>query len=216
MKMCTQIETLLNKFMERAILLLPPPLLFPFTPTLSQVYLLISTKALTGKPTPQTSYPSPTPGVPQHTHSTKHAHQRSNLRRKNKPVNLAEKNVFAFHLQHRLFSAKVPCYQILKLYWLWLAWKSDFIVGSTFDLGFCSVCGSRTAELPGLSCGELMWEFAAEVEVGETIKGRQGLDSPRKPQDCALQRALSINTLHKSYYRSRPLCLQSRLARMWY
>lgn len=91
MKMCTQIETLLNKFMERAILLLPPPLLFPFTPTLSQVYLLISTKALTGKPTRQTSYPSPTPGVPQHTHSTKHAHQRSNLRRKNKPVNLAEK-----------------------------------------------------------------------------------------------------------------------------
>lgn len=127
-----------------------------------------------------------------------------------------ENNVFSFHLQPWLFSAKVPCYQILKLYWLWLAWKSDFIVGSTFDLGFCSVCGSCTAELPGLSCGELMWEFTAEVEAGETIKGRQSLDSPRKPQDCALQRPHSINTLHKSYYRSRPFCLQSRLARMWY
>lgn len=37
-----------------------------------------------------------------------------------------------------------------------------------------------------------MREFAAEVEVGETIKGRQSLDSPWKPQDCALQaRALN-------------------------
>lgn len=97
MKMCTQIGTLLNKFIEQALLPLPPSLLFPFTPTLRQVYLLISTKALTGKPmaSPPTSS-SHTPGAPQHTHSTKHAHQRSNLRRKNKSVNLGE-NVLAFH-----------------------------------------------------------------------------------------------------------------------
>lgn len=89
MKMCTQIETLLNKFMEQAILPLPLPL-----PSYSHLPLpsakctySFQQKPLQGNPW-QTPYSGPIPGVRQHTHSTKHAHQRSNLRRKNTLVNL--------------------------------------------------------------------------------------------------------------------------------
>lgn len=218
MKMCTPIETLLNKFMEQALLCLPPPR--SRLPLLPAKCILFPTKAYScpyrenrGKSPPPHTH-TYIPGVPQYPHSTKHAHRRTNPRRGNK-LWTWEKMSSPFNCRPWLFSAEVPCYQILKLYWLGLAWKSDFIVGLTFDLGFCSVWGRSTAELPGLSCGELMREFTVEVGRGETINGRPGLDSPRKPRDCALQPALWINTLHESYYRSRPFGLQSRLGWMW-
>lgn len=84
----------------------------------------------------------------------------------------------SFLQQTWLFSTKVPCYQILKLYWLLLAWKSDFIVGPAFYLGFYSVCGSTSTELPGVSCGDLMWGFTAERGVWQNTKGKEGYGKP--------------------------------------
>lgn len=76
MKMCTQIETLLNKFMEQAILCFPLPSCSRL-PLLPAKCILFATKAYRcpyrenrGKSPPPRTY---IPGVRQDPHSTKHA-----------------------------------------------------------------------------------------------------------------------------------------------
>ena len=99
-----------------------------------------------------------------HANTTKYAHWSINLKWKNKPCSW-EKICLSFLQQTWLFSTKVPCYQILKPYWLLLTWKSDFIVVPGFYLRFYSVCGNTSTELPGVSCGDLMWGFTVEGGV---------------------------------------------------
>lgn len=107
------------------------------------------------------------------THTTKYATKyvcsSVSLKWRNKPCSW-EKICLGFLQQTWLFPDKVSCYQILKLYWLLLAWKSDFNVGPAFYLRFYSVCGHTSTELPGVSCGELMWGFTVEVPVWQNTK----------------------------------------------
>lgn len=102
MKMCTQIETLLNKFMEPAICFPLPscsslPLPQPSIPIRFNKSLQMQVQG-----NPRQAH---TPRVPQHTHATKDAHQRTNLRKKSK-LWTWEKNVFAFHSRPGYFLPK--------------------------------------------------------------------------------------------------------------
>lgn len=175
MKMCRQIAMLLNKFMERDVLCpspcFPLPSLPPLYPRPSAWCAHRFQQKLSDSPLDTCKYT-----LEKHTHSLAQAHGHKhanttkydrwsiNLKWKNKPCSW-EKICLSFLQQTWLFSAKVPCYQILKPYWLLLTWKSDFIVVPGFYLRFYSVCGNTSTELPGVSCGDLMWGFTVEGGV---------------------------------------------------